>query len=72
MRDHDPTTGWFIQADPLGLVDGANVDGIVFDHFLPGGIEKEDWLGDIGFGETYGIGYSRDNGVFLWNEDQCC
>ena len=27
MRDYDPTTGRFILADPLGLVDGASVYG---------------------------------------------
>ncbi|WP_343035193.1 RHS repeat-associated core domain-containing protein [Parasulfitobacter algicola] len=27
MRDYDPTTGWYIQADPLGLLDGqASMD----------------------------------------------
>ena len=25
MRDYDPTTGRYLQADPLGLVDGAQV-----------------------------------------------
>lgn len=25
MRDYDPTTGRYVQADPLGLVDGASV-----------------------------------------------
>ena len=25
MRDYDPTTGKYLQADPLGLVDGASV-----------------------------------------------
>jgi RHS repeat-associated protein len=25
MRDYDPTTGRYLQADPLGLVDGASV-----------------------------------------------
>lgn len=29
MRDYDPTTGRYIQADRLGLVDGANVYGYV-------------------------------------------
>lgn len=29
MRDYDPTTGRYIQADPLGLVDGASVYGYV-------------------------------------------
>ncbi|MGH1454119.1 MAG: RHS repeat-associated core domain-containing protein [Paracoccaceae bacterium] len=27
MRDYDPTTGRYIQADPPGLVDGASVYG---------------------------------------------
>lgn len=27
MRDYDPTTGRFLQADPLGLVDGASIYG---------------------------------------------
>jgi RHS repeat-associated protein len=29
MRDYDPTTGRYLQADPLGLIDGANVYGYV-------------------------------------------
>ena len=29
MRDDDPTTGRYLQADPLGLVDGASVYGYV-------------------------------------------
>ena len=29
MRDYDPTTGRYLQADPLGLVDGASVYGFV-------------------------------------------
>ncbi|WP_164727065.1 RHS repeat-associated core domain-containing protein [Shimia sediminis] len=29
MRDYDPTTGQYIQGDPLGLVDGASVYGYV-------------------------------------------
>jgi RHS repeat-associated protein len=29
MRDYDPTTGRYLQADPLGLVDGASVYGYV-------------------------------------------
>ena len=27
MRDYDPTTGQYIEADPLGLIDGASVYG---------------------------------------------
>jgi hypothetical protein len=29
MRDYDPTTGRYLQADPLGLVDGASIFGYV-------------------------------------------
>jgi hypothetical protein len=29
MRDYDPTTGRYLQADPLGLVDGASIYGYV-------------------------------------------
>jgi len=31
MRDYDPTTGRYIQADPLGLVDGASDPGRYID-----------------------------------------
>ena len=27
MRDYDPTTGRYIEADPLGLIDGASIFG---------------------------------------------
>jgi RHS repeat-associated protein len=29
MRDYDPTTGRYLEADPLGLVDGASIYGYV-------------------------------------------
>ena len=32
MRDYDPVTGRYIEADPLGLVDGASVYGYVRIH----------------------------------------
>ena len=32
MREYDPTTGRYIQADPLGLVDGASVYGYVLQN----------------------------------------
>ena len=34
MRDYDPTTGRYLQADPLGLVDGASVYGYVTQNPL--------------------------------------
>jgi hypothetical protein len=32
MRDYDPTTGCYLQADPLGLVDGASVYGYALQN----------------------------------------
>jgi RHS repeat-associated protein len=32
MRDYDPTTGRYIQADPLWLVDGASVYGYALQN----------------------------------------
>ncbi|AXI43754.1 RHS repeat domain-containing protein [Sulfitobacter sp. SK011] len=32
MREYDPTTGRYIQADPLGLVEGASVYGYVLQN----------------------------------------
>lgn len=32
MRDYDPTLGRYLQADPLGLVDGANVYGYALQN----------------------------------------
>ncbi|WP_322892211.1 RHS repeat-associated core domain-containing protein, partial [Yoonia sp. 76] len=32
MRDYDPTTGGYMQADPLGLVDGASVYGYALQN----------------------------------------
>ena len=32
MRDYDPTTGRYTQADPLGLVDGASVYGYALQN----------------------------------------
>jgi RHS repeat-associated protein len=44
MRDYDPTTGRYLQADPLGLVDGASVYGYVGQSPLngsdPDGLKK--------------------------------
>ncbi|MGR3514275.1 MAG: RHS repeat-associated core domain-containing protein [Paracoccaceae bacterium] len=32
MRDYDPTTGRYLQGDPLGLVDGASVYGYALQN----------------------------------------
>ncbi|WP_422033496.1 RHS repeat-associated core domain-containing protein [Roseovarius sp.] len=36
MREYDPSTGRYLQADPLGLVDGASVYGYALQN--PGGM----------------------------------
>ncbi|MDO6591948.1 hypothetical protein DS901_02640 [Loktanella sp. D2R18] len=50
MRDYDPTTGRYIQADPLGLVDGASVYGYALQnpgrYTDPTGKQSEPGLGD--------------------------
>ena len=46
MRDYDPTLGRYLQADPLGLVDGASVYGYVGGNSVnfsdPRGEQKTD------------------------------
>jgi hypothetical protein len=46
MRDYDPTTGRYLQADPLGLIDGASVYG--YARQSPG--RFVDPRGEFGFG----------------------
>jgi RHS repeat-associated protein len=58
MRDYDPTTGRYLEADPLGLVDGASVYGYVGQTPL----RKIDPTGEFGvLGAAVGAG-----GSFLW------
>ena len=57
MREYDPTTGRYLQADPLGLVDGASVYGYALQN--PGRYvdpRGEDIIGPAaeGFGSYYG------------------
>ena len=67
MRDYDPTTGRYIQADPLGLVDGASVYGYALQN--PG--RYTDPTGEVipflVMGAAYGIviGYSID---MIWGD----
>ena len=55
MRDYDPTTGRYVQGDPLGLVDGASVYGYVRQnpgrYIDPTGLEGEGKGDDTGFGD---------------------
>ena len=50
MRDYDPTTGRYMQADPLGLVDGASVYG--YARQSPG--RYVDPRGEFVFGAIFG------------------
>ena len=82
MRDYDPTAGRYIQADPLGLVDGASVYGYALQnpgrYVDPLGLDAFISISDsavAGFGhigisdnpnQTYGH-YTRETGKF-WND----
>lgn len=58
MRDYDPTTGRYIQADPLGLIDGPSVYGYALQnpgrYVDPRGEES----GPHGSTKVPGTGYS--------------
>ena len=68
MRDYDPTTGRYIQADPLGLVDGASVYGYVGGNPLiridPTGLKEK------GGTTREGVVYNLTNrNVMIFNTD---
>jgi RHS repeat-associated protein len=50
MRDYDPTTGRYLQADPLGLVDGASVYGYAWQSPLR-------YVDPMGLQDTNDLGY---------------
>ena len=56
MRDYDPTTGRYLEPDPLGLVDGASVYGYVGQSPLknidPKGLELRLYTSGRAFGVT--------------------
>ncbi len=58
MRDYDPTTGRYVEADPLGLVDGASVYGYVKQN--PG--RWVDRRGLYTMGDAAASWHSRHNG----------
>ena len=74
MRDYDPTTGRYLEPDPLGLVDGASVYGYVkgnpgnFVDFFglvtlvipgdPSGLGLQ-WMPDPSHGDPTGLVYKN-------------
>jgi RHS repeat-associated protein len=61
MRDYDPATGRYIQADPLGLVDGASVYG--YARQSPGRFvdpRGEETVSLRGFGRSPGNNWTID------------
>jgi RHS repeat-associated protein len=69
MRDYDPTTGRYLQADPLGLVDGASVYGYAGQN--PGRFVdprgEEVWIYSS---DAWGI--QGLNHAFAWGDDCLC
>ncbi len=70
MRDYDPTTGRYMQADPFGLVDGASVYGYALQnpgrYVDPTGQAIPRYLGRAFFGAVSG-----GIGPYI-NSDGCC
>lgn len=76
MRDYEPTTGRYLQGDPLGPVDGASVYG----YALQNPVRYVDPRGEfvplapiiIGAGVGMGVGYLFDlcfgDGHYTWQE----
>lgn len=58
MRDYDPTLGRYLQADPLGLVDGASIFGYALQNpgrYVDPRGESAAWYGGVFFG-AYEVG----------------
>ena len=69
MRDYDPTSGRYIQADPLGLVDGASVYAYALQN--PG--RYTDPTGEfvpilLWFTAGMLIDYALDDGCHTWED----
>ncbi|MEP6019201.1 MAG: RHS repeat-associated core domain-containing protein [Paracoccaceae bacterium] len=70
MRDYDPTTGRYMQADPLGLVDGASVYGYALQN--PG--RYVDPTGEFslpGFGLPGAVAGAAIGGAFGYIQTGC-
>ncbi len=70
MRDYDPTTGRYIQADPLGLVDGASVYGYVTNNPMRRIDPRGLWDFALGFEADLTGGTGVEGGFGLvWDSD---
>ena len=87
MRDYDPTTGRYMQADPLGLVDGTSVNGYARQNlgrytdptgeFVPQAIVAcivNPWCrAAVGAAAGWVYGYFVDeDGCYSWGEQAYC
>jgi RHS repeat-associated protein len=77
MRDYDPTTGRYLQADPLGLVDGASVYGYGGQNPMANTDPTGECFGPLAYvcsavvGAVGGValGYLLDDdGCYTWEE----
>ena len=80
MRDYDPTTGRYLQADPLGLVDGASVYGYAGQNPGRNADPTGQCFGPLAFmmptcaGAVSGVAiflfyeYVFDDGCWTWSE----
>ncbi len=79
MRDYDPTAGRYLQADPLGLIDGASVYGYAAQNpmrytdptgeFILVGYVAAAVLGSgIGVVTGYGYDMTLGDGCYTWQE----
>lgn len=76
MRDYDPTTGRYLQTDPLGLVDGASVYGYVGQSPMMFADPTGECFGPLGYvcaaavgaAISVAIGWLLDPDCYTWEE----
>ena len=76
MRDYDPTTGRYLQADPLGLIDGASVYGYAGQSPMMNADPTGECFGPlialapacVGAVVSVAIGWLLDPDCYTWEE----
>lgn len=58
MGDYDPTSGRYLQADPLGLIDGASVYGCALQNPRMYTDPRGEEVGESPEGSASGIGHN--------------